>query len=72
MTMYFEGVHTKGIVIFGIRGKLSPRYIRPFEILERIGEVAYRIALPPMLVGVHNIFYVSLWKYVRPHPCCER
>ena len=46
------------------RGKLSPRIIRPFEILDRVGIVAYWLALPPSLSGVHEVFHVSmLWKY---------
>nr|GFD08266.1 putative reverse transcriptase domain-containing protein [Tanacetum cinerariifolium] len=45
---------------FGIKGKLSPRFIGPFEILDRVGEVSYRLALPPQLSHVHNVFYVSL------------
>jgi hypothetical protein len=56
---------TKGVMRFGIKGKLSPRFIGPFEVLDRVGKVAYRLALPPMLAGVHNIFHVSmLRKYV--------
>ena len=44
---------------------LSPRFVGPFEILERIGQVAYRLALPPSLLGVHDVFHISmLWKYV--------
>ena len=55
----------KGVLRFGKKGKLSPRYIGPFEILERVGKVAYRIALPPSLNAVHNVFHVSmLRKYV--------
>jgi len=50
---------TKRVIRFGARGKLSSRYIGPFEILERVGEVAYRLALPPSLEGVHNVFHVS-------------
>ena len=50
---------TKGVVRFGVRGKLNPRYIGPLDVLERIGLVAYRIALPPSLAGVHNVFHVS-------------
>ena len=50
---------------FGKKGKLSLRFVGPFEILERIGQVAYRLALPPMLSAVHNVFHVStLWRYV--------
>ncbi|KAL5549931.1 hypothetical protein UlMin_000107 [Ulmus minor] len=56
----------KGVMRFGKKGKLSPRYIGPFEILERIGKVAYRLALPPNLSSVHNVFHVSmLKKYVQ-------
>ena len=55
----------KGIKRFGKKGKLSPRFIGPFEILERIGQVAYRLAMPPALAAVHNVFHVSmLRKYV--------
>ncbi|KAL5561714.1 hypothetical protein UlMin_031461 [Ulmus minor] len=55
----------KGVMRFGKKGKLSPWYIGPFEILERIGKVAYRLALPPELSSVHNIFHVSmLRKYI--------
>ncbi|XP_077228426.1 uncharacterized protein LOC143861390 [Tasmannia lanceolata] len=50
----------KGVIRFGKKGKLSPRYIGPYEILERIGPVAYRVALPPALSHVHNVFHVSL------------
>ena len=51
---------TKGVRRFGIKGKLSPRFVGPFKILERIGVVAYRLALPPSLDKVHNIFHVSM------------
>ncbi|XP_073137120.1 uncharacterized protein [Henckelia pumila] len=55
----------KGVMRFGKRDKLSPRYIGLFEILEKIGARAYRVALPPNLEGVHNIFHIStLRKYV--------
>ena len=47
----------KGVVRFG---KLSPRYIRPFEIVERIDPVAYRLDLPEELSRVHNVFYISM------------
>ncbi|GKD42620.1 hypothetical protein Tco_1267265, partial [Tanacetum coccineum] len=49
----------KGIVRFGKKGKLAPRYVRPFEIFERIGPVAYRLRLPKELSSVHDTFHVS-------------
>ncbi|GJS47156.1 reverse transcriptase domain-containing protein [Tanacetum coccineum] len=49
----------KGVVHFGKKGKLAPRYVRPFEILERISPVAYRLRLPEELSGVHDTFHVS-------------
>ncbi|GJT14988.1 putative nucleotidyltransferase, ribonuclease H [Tanacetum coccineum] len=53
---------------FRIKGKLSPRFIGPFEILERIGEVSYRLALPPQLSHVHDVFHVSLLRGYHYHP----
>ena len=47
---------------FGKKGKLSPRYVGPFEIIERIGEVAYQLALPPALSRLHDVFRVSILK----------
>nr|GEX24258.1 putative reverse transcriptase domain-containing protein [Tanacetum cinerariifolium] len=49
----------KGVIRFGRKGKLAPRYVVPFEILERIGHVAYRLRLPEKLSGVHDTFHVS-------------
>ncbi|GJV24479.1 putative reverse transcriptase domain-containing protein [Tanacetum coccineum] len=49
----------KGVVRFGKKSKLSPRYVGPFEIVERVGRVAYRLRLPQELVGVHDTFHVS-------------
>ena len=51
---------TRGTIRFGKRGKLSPRFIGPFEILKKIGAVAYQLALPPALEGVHPVFHVSM------------
>ena len=49
----------RNVIRFGRRGKLSPRFIGPFRIVERVGSLAYRLDLPKKLSGVHNVFYVS-------------
>ena len=49
-------------------GKLSPRFFGPFEILMRVGEVAYRLALPPQLSGMHDVFHVSMLRMYEPNP----
>nr|GFD52930.1 putative reverse transcriptase domain-containing protein [Tanacetum cinerariifolium] len=49
----------KGVVRFGKRGKLNPRHVGPFKVLERIGDVAYKLDLPEELRRVHNAFHVS-------------
>ena len=55
----------RGVMQFGKKGKLSPRFVGPFEITQRVGKLAYRIALPPDLVGTHDVFHVSmLRKYI--------
>ncbi|XP_021757123.1 uncharacterized protein LOC110722167 [Chenopodium quinoa] len=55
----------KGVMRFGKKGKLSPKYISPYEILQRIGKVAYRLALPMELSKVHDVFHVSqLRRYI--------
>ena len=64
--MFMEGDHVwlrvspmKGVMRFGKKGKLSPRFIRPFEILSRVGEVAYKLSVTPSLSAVHFVFHVS-------------
>ena len=55
----------KGVMRFGKKGKLAPRYIGPFEIRSRVGEVAYRLILPHKLSRIHPVFHVSmLRKYI--------
>ena len=50
----------KYMLLFGLKGKLTPRFIGPFKILQRIGLVAYKIDLSPQLTKVHDMFHVSL------------
>ena len=58
----------RGMVRFGKRGKLSSRFIGPFEILKRIDTVVYRLALSPSMTGVHKIFHVSMLRKYTPDP----
>ncbi|KAL0548920.1 hypothetical protein IC582_013397 [Cucumis melo] len=58
----------KGVLRFERRGKLSPHFVGPFKILERIGPVAYRLALPTSLSTVHDVFYVPMLRKYVPDP----
>jgi hypothetical protein len=60
--VYLRVSPMKGVKRFGVKGKLAPRYIRPFPILKKCGTVAYKLDLPPSLAGVHDIFHVSQLK----------
>ena len=63
--VFLKVIRMKGVMRLGKKGKLSPRFVGPFEILKRIGKVAYELALLPTLAGVHNVFHVSmLMKYI--------
>ena len=66
--VFLKVMPKRGVVRFGKRGKLSSRYIRPFEILERVGIVAYQLALPPRLSGVHAVFHISMLRKYTPDP----
>jgi hypothetical protein len=64
--VYLKVSPTKGVQRFGIKGKLAPRYIGPYEIKETCGPVAYQLKLPPHMSAVHDVFHVSqLRKCVR-------
>ena len=58
----------KGVLRFGRRGKLRPRYIGPYEIIARVGPVAYRLGLPPELSKFHNVFHISMLRKYIPDP----
>jgi hypothetical protein len=57
--VYLRVSPMKGMKMFGVKGKLAPRYIGPFPILKKCGTVAYKLDLPLSLAGVHDIFHVS-------------
>ena len=64
--MFLKISSTRGVIHFGSKEKLSSRFIGHFDIMERVGPVAYRLALPPSLKGLHDVFHVSqLMRYVR-------
>jgi hypothetical protein len=66
--VYLKVSPIRGLRRFKVKGKLSPRFIRPFKILKRVGEVAYRLELPVQLVDVHDVFHISqLRKGFGPH-----
>ena len=58
----------RGVMRFGKKGKLSPRYVGPFEILEHVGKVAYRLALPPSMSNLHDVFHVSMLRKYASNP----
>ena len=60
--VYLKVSPIRGLHRFKVKGKLSPRYIGPFQVLERRGEVAYQLELPTLLSDVHNVFHISQLK----------
>ena len=64
--VFLKVMPKRGVVSFGKRGKLSPRFIGPFEIVERIGVVVYRLALLPSMSGVHEVFHVFMLRKYTP------
>jgi hypothetical protein len=60
--VYLKVSPIRGIKIFGVKGKLAPRYIEPYQIQSRCGEVAYQLSLPESLSAVHDMFHVSQLK----------
>ena len=66
--MFLKVSPWKKILRFGRKGKPSPRFIGPYEVLERIGPVAYHLALPPELAKLHDVFHVSMLRRYRSDP----
>ena len=66
--VFLKVMSKREVVRFGKGGKLSPRFIRPFKILERVGTIAYRLALPPSMSGVHEVFHISMLRRYTPDP----
>ena len=66
--VFLKVMPKRGVIKFNKREKLSLRYIGPFEILERVGTIAYWLALPPSLSCVHEVFHVSMLRKYTPDP----
>ena len=66
--VFLKVMPQRGVVRFGKRGKLSQRFIGPFEILERVDTIEYWLALPPSMSGVHEVFHVSMLRKYTPNP----
>ena len=66
--VFLKVMPKRRVVRFGKRGKLAPRYIGPLEVLEMVGTIAYRLALPPSLSGVYEVFHVSMLQKYTPDP----
>ena len=71
ITFPLKVIPKRGVVRFGKHEKLSSRFIGPFEMLERMGTVAYRLALPPSMSGVREVFHVSMLQEYTPDPSHE-
>ena len=66
--VFLKVMPKRGVVRFGKQGKLLPRFVRHFEVLERVGTVAYRLALSPSMSGVNEVFHVSMLRKYTPNP----
>jgi hypothetical protein len=58
--VYLKVSPMRGVMRFGRKGKLSPRYVGPFPIVDRIGKLAYKLQLPESMAGIHDVFHVSM------------
>jgi hypothetical protein len=66
--MFLKVLPMRGVMWFGKKGKLSPRFVGPFEITQRVGRLAYRIALSLDLVRMYDVFHVSMLRKYIPNP----
>ena len=66
--VFLQVAPMKGVMRFGKNGKLNPRFVGPFEVLERVGEVAYRVSQPSALSRIHNVFHESMLRKNIPNP----
>ena len=66
--VFLKVMPKRGVIRFGKRGKLSPGYIGTFVVLERVGAVVYRLAFPPSLSSIHEVFHVSMLRKYTPDP----
>ena len=66
--VFLKVMHKRGVLRFDKRGKLSSIFIWPFEVLDRVGVVVYRLALPLSLANVHEVFHVSMLRKYTPDP----
>ena len=66
--VFLKVMPKRGVTRFSKHGKLSPRFIGPFDVLERMGAFVYQLALPPSLSSVHEVFHVSMLRKYTPDP----
>ncbi len=66
--VFFKISPWKKVLIFDKKGKLSPTFIGPYDVIKHVGLVAYRLALPPKLDKIHNVFHVSILRRHRSDP----
>ncbi|KAA3461184.1 DNA/RNA polymerases superfamily protein [Gossypium australe] len=66
--VFLKVSYWKKIIKFDQKGKLSPRFVGPYEVLERFGPVAYKLALPPEPSKIHNVFHVSMLRRYKSNP----
>ena len=66
--VFLKVLPRKGLIRQRKWGKLGPRYVGPFEVLQQVGQLAYRLQLPTSLGGIHDVFHVSLLRKYNPDP----